>query len=382
MTTVISGSSPSITFSDATTQSTTAPSTSTFGFKNRIINGGMVIDQRNAGASVTPADGAYVLDRYKYEASQSSKFTVQQLSASPPTGFSNYLGMTVASSVSISSTDYFLMEQFIEGFNFSDMAWGTSNAKTVTLSFQVYSSLTGTFGVSLRNSAVNRNYQASYTIPVANTWTSISITIAGDTTGTWVGATNGVGLRVSWGLGVGSTFSTSGGAWGAGNIFGLTGATSVVGTSGATFYITGVQLEVGTQATSFDFRDYGRELILCQRYYETNFPLGVAPVVNYSQSPTDIGSISYNGNTTRTPPIFFKVTKRSSPTVTLYSPAGYASTSSNTFNIYISGTWYNYSGTPAVNAAYFYLDGTTAGGSGSTGSAYLTAGNWSASSEL
>jgi hypothetical protein len=239
------------------------------GFRNRIINGSMTIDQRNAGASVTPADGAYTLDRWKYEASQASKFTVQQNAGSvtPPVGFSNYLGMTVASAVSIGSSDFFIIEQFIEGFNFADLGWGTANAKPITLSFQVYSSLTGTFGVGFRNSAVNRNYQASYTISSANTWTTVSITIAGDTSGTWVGATNGVALRVNWGLGVGSTFSTSAGAWGSGNIFGLTGATSVVGTSGATFYITGVQLEVGSTATSFDFRSIGTELALCQRYF-------------------------------------------------------------------------------------------------------------------
>ena len=241
------------------------------GFKNRIINGAMVIDQRNAGASSTPADGAYTLDRWQYQASQASKFTVQQNAASvtPPAGFSNYLGATVASSVSVGSGDYFGILQRIEGFNFADMAWGTASAATVTLSFWVRSSLTGTFGGSLRNSAQNRSYPFTYTISASNTWEQKSITIAGDTSGTWVGATSGIGLQVWFALGTGSTYSGTSGAWAGSNLLSATGAVSVVGTGSATFYITGVQLEKGSTATSFDYRPYGTELALCQRYYQT-----------------------------------------------------------------------------------------------------------------
>jgi len=239
------------------------------GFKNRIINGAMVIDQRNAGASVTPADGAYTLDRYIYNATQSSKVTIQQNAGSvtPPVGFSNYLGVTSSSAYSIGTSDFFTIGQRIEGFNTADLAWGTANAKTVTLSFQVYSSLTGTFGGAVTNSGLTRSYPFTYSISSANTWTSISVTIAGDTTGTWIGATNGVGMRLYIGLGVGSTYAGTAGSWtGTSNILGATGATSVVGTNGATFYLTGVQLEKGSTATSFDYRPYGTELALCQRY--------------------------------------------------------------------------------------------------------------------
>ena len=244
-------------------------------FKNRIINGNMVIDQRNAGAILTPAaGGGYMTDRWAYSAGQSSKFTAQQTPSATETGyatrvaagFNNYLAMTVSSAVTIGASDYFNIVQKIEGFNFSDLAWGTSSAKTVTLSFLAYSSLTGTFGGSIVNSAQNRSYPFSYSIPTANTWTQISVTIAGDTTGTWVGATNGVGVQVFFGLGVGTTYSGTAGAWAGSLYLSATGATSVVGTSGATFYITGVQLEVGSSATGFDFRDYGTELIMCQRY--------------------------------------------------------------------------------------------------------------------
>jgi hypothetical protein len=236
--------------------------------RNRIINGAMVIDQRNAGASVTPTDATYTLDRWKAYLSQTSKYTVQQNAGSvtPPVGFINYLGVTSSSAYSVGAAERFAIVQQIEGLNTYDLGWGTANAKTVTLSFQVYSSLTGTFGGSILNSAFNRSYPFTYAVSTANTWTTINITIAGDTTGTWL-KTNGVGVQVWFGLGVGSTSSGTAGTWSANAYLSATGATSVVGTNGATFYITGVQLEVGTQATSFEYRQYQQELALCQRYY-------------------------------------------------------------------------------------------------------------------
>jgi hypothetical protein len=166
----------------------------------------------------------------------------------------------------VASGDTFLIQQYIEGLNCADLGWGTANAQTVTLSFWVRSSLTGTFGGALTNSAANRSYPFSYTISAANTWEQKSVTIAGDTTGTWL-TTNGIGISLRFGLGSGSTLSGTAGAWAAGNFIQPTGSQSVVGTNGATFYITGVQLEVGTQATSFEYRQYQQELALCQRYY-------------------------------------------------------------------------------------------------------------------
>jgi hypothetical protein len=234
--------------------------------KNRIINGAMVISQAQAGASTTALD-SYPVDRFKYEASQASKLTWQQNAGSvtPPAGFTNYLGATSSSAYSITSSDFFTITQRIEGFNIADLDWGTVNAKTVTLSFWVRSSLTGTFGGVFSNSAANRSYPFSYTISSANTWEQKSVTIAGDTTGTWL-TNNGSGITLRFGLGVGSTYSGTAGAWAGSTLFSATGATSVVGTNGATFYITGVQLEVGSTATSFDYRPYGTELQLCQRY--------------------------------------------------------------------------------------------------------------------
>lgn len=236
-------------------------------FKNRIINGDMRIDQRNAGASVTPTSGQYLVDRWSALLTQASKYTAQQNAASvtPPVGFTNYLGITSSSAYSIVAGDFFAILQKIEGLNMADLGWGTANAKTITLSFWVRSSLTGTFGGNLKNSAGNRSYPFTYTISAANTWEYETITIAGDTTGTWL-TTNGIGVEIDFGLGVGSTYSGAAGSWSANNYVSATGATSVVGTSGATFYITGVQLEVGTSATGFEYVDYTTQLQMCQRY--------------------------------------------------------------------------------------------------------------------
>jgi len=238
----------------------------TFGFKNRIINGAMVIDQRNAGASVTPTtDNTYTLDRWTAKLSQSSKYSVQQ-SSTVPAGFKNSLLITSLSAYTVGSSESFFTKQVIEGLNVFDLGWGAAGASTVTLSFWVRSSLTGTFGGSLWNNAADRSYPYSYTISAANTWEQKSITIAGDTSGTWL-TTNGGGINVGFAFGVGASLSTTAGAWAAGFYPSSTGATSVVGTNGATFYITGVQLEKGSTATSFDYRPYGTELQLCQRYY-------------------------------------------------------------------------------------------------------------------
>jgi hypothetical protein len=233
--------------------------------KNRIINGNMLVSQRNGTSTVTPSSGNYTLDRWNAGLTQASKFSVAQ-STTAPTGFINSLLVTSLSAYSITSTDIFVIRQPIEGLNTYDLAWGTASAKTVTLSFQVYSSLTGTFGGSLENDNADRSYPFTYTISSANTWTSVSVTITGCTDGTWL-TTNAVGILLNLGLGVGSSKSGTAGAWANADYRSATGATSVVGTNGATFYITGVQLEVGSSATGYEYRIYGTEFANCQRYY-------------------------------------------------------------------------------------------------------------------
>ena len=334
-------------------------------FKNRIINGDMRIDQRNAGASVTPTSGQYSLDRWSCALSQASKFTIQQNAGSvtPPAGFINYLGVTSSSAYSVGSGDFFALLQHIEGLNVADLGWGTADAKTVTLSFWVRSSLTGTFGGSLANGGASYSYPFTYTISSANTWEQKLITISGPTAGTWL-TTNGTGIRVYYGLGVGSTYSGTAGSW-SGNFYeSATGATSVVGTNGATFYITGVQLEVGSSATGYEFVDYGNQLLMCQRYYETTAYPGVTQSLNTVVTTV----VTSSGNTCGAR---FYVMKRTTPTVVLYSRNGTAG------NVSYSAT----GGDTPGSAVYLSATGWAI----TSASAAATAGiefGWTASAEL
>jgi hypothetical protein len=273
------------------------------GFRNRIINGAMVIDQRNAGASITANGGTFAVDRFVFSTNQVGKATAQR-STTAPTGFINSLLVTSSAATSFASGDFFSVKQAIEGFNCADLNWGATaasegkTAATVTVSFWVRSSLTGTFGGALNNSVNNRSYPFSYTISSANTWEQKSVTIAGDTSGTWL-TDNGAGIQVRFALGMGSTYSGTAGAWVAGDIESVTGAVNVLGTNGATFYVTGVQLEKGSTATSFDYRPYGTELQLAQRYYE----FGKAGV--FAQSSGSFIALVHN----------FAVVKRTAPTM-------------------------------------------------------------------
>jgi len=322
--------------------------------KNRIINGAMTIDQRNAGASVTPTtSGSYTLDRWQVSLSQASKFSVQQDAGAvtPPVGFTDYLGVTSLSAYTVGASERFLINQQIEGYNVADLGWGTANAKTVTLSFWVRSSLTGTFGGAISNSDGTRSYPYSYTISSANTWEQKSITITGDTTGTWL-TTNGSGIILRFSLGTGSSLSGTAGSWAAGNLTSATGAVSVVGTNGATFYITGVQLEVGSTATSFDYRPIGTELALCQRYFQG------------TTNPNDGNNYYYGSGSNLTTSIAyitypFLVSMRASPTLT----------SSGTFYIRGGGNSELVTAVSLVTATT-----TTAGVSFTVGGATLTQG--------
>ena len=296
-------------------------SASSMGFKNRLINSAMVIDQRNAGAAITPVNIQYSVDRWQSFVSAASKFTIQQNAGAitPPAGFTNYLGATSSSAYSLAAGDYFTIQQRIEGYNVSDLNFGNASATTITVSFWVRSSLTGTFGGAISNNAQNRGYPFTYTISSANTWEQKSVTIAGDTTGTWE-TTSSNGMFVIFSLGTGTTYSGTAGAWAGSALLSATGATSVVGTNGATFYITGVQLEKGSTATSFDYRPYGTELALCQRYFTGLFSTG-------GNNPVFIGQ-AYSASNVRGN-VFFPVTMRASPTVSVSAIGDFSSTNAN-----------------------------------------------------
>lgn len=275
----------------------TAAMASSF-LRNRIINGDQRIDQRNAGASVTvgPSLGSvlYTLDRWHGFATSTRTFTVQR-STTAPAGFVNSAQLTVGVSGSPSAAEQIFYGQSIEGFNTADLGWGTANAQTVTVSFWVRSSITGTYSFGVLNSAGNRSYISTYSIAAANTWEYKTITIPGDTTGTWL-TDNSAGVVIRFDLGSGSNFNGTAGAWSGSFFWRTSGSVNWIANAGATWNVTGVQLEVGSAATPFERRQFGQELVLCQRYFQLYSGLFV------TTSPA-------------TYPYMFSVTKRAAPTV-------------------------------------------------------------------
>jgi len=324
------------------------PTTDSTMGRNRIINGDMRIDQRNAGASVSNAGGSttYALDRWAYYATSGSKFTIQQ-SSTAPDGFSNSMIITSSAATTIGAGDEYWLIQPVEGFNTADLNWGTSGAKTVTVSFWVRSSLTGTFGGSIINGAYNYSYPFSFSISAANTWEQKSVTITAPTAGTWVGATNGTGLRLVFSLAVGSTYGNGTvNTWQSGTYkIAPTGATNILETNGATFYITGVQLEAGSVATSFERRHYGQELALCQRYY-WDAKLNLTSPQKIIWGAPIIGGLTGNLRSN----VYYPVTMRADPTITVVG-----------FNTgtFISGA--PYANDPTPENAHIILDSTTNG---------------------
>ena len=233
------------------------------GTRNRIINGDMRIDQRGA---VVTTNGAYTVDRWQLQFVTTGAVQCAQ-SSDFPTGFDNSLVFDVTTAdTSIAAGEYGVLTQYIEGLNTSDLAWGTASAQTVTLSFWVKSTTTGTYCVSFRNSGNSRSYVATYSVASANTWEYKTITVSGDTSGTWLG-TNVVGISIAFCFAVGSTFQTTAGAWQAGSFLGTSAQTNLLASTANEIRITGVQLEPGAVTTPFERRSYGQELALCQRYF-------------------------------------------------------------------------------------------------------------------
>jgi hypothetical protein len=363
MSMILDGSN-GVTFNDSSLQGAAA---SPYGLKNRIINGDMRIDQRNAGASVTPTTTGYTIDRWEAAISASSKFSVQR-STTAPTGFSHSMLCTSLSAYTVGSGELFIMRQHIEANNTVDFAWGTASAKTVTLSFWVRSSLTGTFGGLVQEgAAASRTYPFTYTISAANTWEQKTITITGDTSGTW-GTGTGIGVDVTFSLGCGSTLLGTAGSWAGAGYYGATGQTNLVATNGATFYVTGVQLEVGSTATPFERRMYGNELALCQRYYYRATPssggIGQAGAAVFV-APNASEAMGNNA---------YPVTMRAAPTISFYDNAGTAN-SVHRFGIADTGATVN----PVwvSNTAWLCVTKTTGWATGNVIGAL-----WNASAEL
>ena len=288
--------------------------------RNMIINGGMQVSQRNGTSSFAFTNGTFGTDRWKYNG-DSSRLTAQQV-ADAPADFHYSLKLASVGNNSPGATAGSGMWMQLEGDDVTRLSYGTASAKTVTLSFWVKSSIAGNFGGAFSNGAMNRAYP--FTFPVTTSWNRVSITIAGDTTGTWVTSGNGYGLRVILNSACGSNFNgSSAGAWVGADRRDVSGTVQLEATSGATLNITGVQLELGSSATPFEHRSYGDELLRCQRYYNKSYNTGV-----FAGAVTAVGAIvGWPGLATGTNMISgaagrFPVRMRAIPTVSIYDPAG------------------------------------------------------------
>lgn len=334
-----------------------------FTMKNRIINGDMVVSQRNGTSSVTPtSDDTYTLDRWIARLTQSSKYSVQQV-ADAPNEFINSIKITSLSSYSVTSSDYFQIGQYVEGLNAQDLMWGTANAKTVTLSFWVKSSLTGTFGGTIFGYQTGTpSYPFSYTISAANTWEQKTLTITGPTSGTF--NTNNSGcFTVLFSFGVGSSLSGTANTWNYSTLYRApTGATSVVGTNGATFYITGVQLERGSQATSFEWLPYGTKLALCQRYYweMARGSLGTNGTNSWMGEGGFYSTSQYNL------PVMFPVTMRTSPSLNVSNTSAYFKLDTPTGQTFATFAIFQ----PSIYGTLIYATGLSGGTAGYACSAF------------
>jgi hypothetical protein len=347
--------------------------------QNRIINGDMRLDQRNAGGAITSAD-AYSVDRWGIAYSSTNSTASVQRVTDAPVRFTNSLKYTVTSAASPLANSSSI-RQVIEGFNISDLFWGTSNASPITLSFWVKSSLTGNFGGSITNGNFDRTYPFPYTINSSNTWEYKTVTIPGDTTGTW-NTGNTAGIQVNFSLGAVSAREATANVWANTIARQPTGSVNLISTNGATWQITGVQLEAGTVATPFERRSYGQELALCQRYFcKSSNPEVVA--INGAGYTTDgmfySGTASlYSSANGYIQAIMFPVSMRTAPSTITFISTNLGG-SSGQWSIYFPNVWTG--GSMSVQSSTSTGFGAVCTGSWTAGVG-LTYGAWTASVEL
>ena len=246
-----------------------SPAASGLSNRNLIINGAMTVDQRNSGSAVAAPHNTYTLDRLNVYQSGDAAYSVQQVSDVVPDGFANSakIACTTADTNGFGANDYYMLTHNFEYNQTRSLEFGTSSAKQVTLSFYVRSNLTGTFSGALESGDGGRHYVFEYTINSANTFERKSITIPGDTSGTWTGTFNARGMKIRLALALGANYDGTAGTWGTDESYGSTNQTNFFSSTSNVFYITGLQLEVGETATPFEHEDIGTTLRKCQRYY-------------------------------------------------------------------------------------------------------------------
>jgi hypothetical protein len=337
------------------------------GMRNRIINGDMRINQRgNTTYTVPSGSNLYTLDRWEaVDAHANAALTVTQ-SSDAPAGFSNSAIVTVTASGTTGAGDVAIFRQAIEGFNVDDLDFGTASARTISVSFWVKGSVTGTYAVAVSNSGNNRHYIRHYTINSANTWEYKSITIPGDTTGTWF-KDNSAGLRLKFTLAAGTTYRGTVDTWNAADVIGTSSSVNLTSTNGATWQITGVQLEKGSTASAFEQLNYGLELAMCQRYYH------IASLFNFATNAYYQG---YFGGSTAVWNIRHPVQMRSVPTATISQPTQvqYYSQSGVWTNTTITLQTYNDYGTHSSQGKTDVLVGVSSDSQGGGKLLYLVGG--------
>ena len=308
---------------------------------NVLINPSMEIDQENEGDTVllVNATTQYIVDGWVTNYAGAISGATSGRVVDGPAGFTNSLLFLNGTGAAVGAGDFLKMVQFIEANNITDWQMGTATAQQLWLSFWIKSSIAPYVGCgSLRNAAFDRSYCFNFNITNAGAWEKKIIAIPGDTTGTWVTTGAGIGARVAITAAAGSAYHGAPNVWSAGNFFGTASCTNtIMSTNGATFQVTGVQLEAGPSPSSFVRRPFGEELALCQRYYEKSYDPGVklgdASVPDGFSFVYSVGPVAITAGTS----VEFKVSKRVNSTITMYSQfdgiAGKVFDASNNVNV-------------------------------------------------
>ena len=284
--------------------------------RNIVINGNMLIAQRGTGAST--ANNGFAVDRWK-NISNTTDFSAQQSSVVPSgQEFTKSLHITPTATKAHSGSDYFFTSHYVEGYNIGGLGYGTSGAKTITISFWVRSSKTGTYSLGMKNSVANRSRQNEYTISVADTWEKKTIVVPGETTGSWP-VDNTRGIAFDFCLAGQAAATSSVNTWLPNNSNMSSNQVNFFDNTNNNFYLTGVQVEVGSEATEFDNRSHGEELSLCERYFETSYLTGITP----GSAPQGNGAVYANTHTTSSYPsageVRWRTKKRATPAVVIYN---------------------------------------------------------------
>jgi hypothetical protein len=299
------------------------------GFRNIVINGDMQIAQRSTSVASLTTSGYHTLDRWNFEISSLGTWTMSQ-STDVPTGqgFAKSLKVDCTTAdASPSAGDYFILQSRFEGQNLQYLKKGTSNAVSLTASFWVKSTKTGTFIVEIRDTDNTRAISKSYTVIASDTWEKKTITFEGDTTGAFTND-NGTSMVLSFWLGAGTTWTsgTLGTTWGSitnGNL--AVGQVNCADSTSNDFLITGVQLEAGTSATDFEFLPIDVSLGRCQRYFQKSY----APTITAGSTISQNDGIQFSCGTVSSDiigtTINLPVVMRAGPTLTVFDLVGNSS---------------------------------------------------------